>query len=78
MKSGVNNNSFLKKIVIATIYFVLFTTFTFIGGEYVQEYTQNGGNLRLIMFFICSTIVIGFLILFISMWESIFESEDEQ
>ena len=77
MKNGVKKaESFLKRVIIATIYFILFTIFVFVIGSSLQKMTASG-NMLVVIFFILSMLLgIVFLILFLYAWDNIFESED--
>lgn len=76
MKHG-KINEFLKKIVIATLYFMIAAIFTMFTGASVSKVCNEGTPLDSMILIINITVSIVFIILFVSSWENIFESEDE-
>ena len=76
MKNGAKND-FIKKTIVATIDFVLFTLFIFITGTTLQK-CSTGSIIMVISFLLSLLITIAFLIMFLSAWEEIFKSEGEQ
>lgn len=76
MKPGQKKNNIAGKIVLSTIYFVIFSALVLLVGLMNERVFKNPtfSNVSVYIFVILITIVV--LILFISAWEQIFESED--
>lgn len=79
MKHGAKRskkNKFLENVVIATIYFAIFSFFVLVTGEMNNKVFSNPTISNLILYDISILAMLVFLILFISAWDNCFESED--
>ena len=76
MKPGQKKSNIAGKIVMSVIYFVVFSALVLLVGLMNEHVFKNPtfSNIGVYVFLILLTIVV--LILFISAWEQIFESED--
>ena len=79
MKNGQRQKiEFLKKLILATVYFLLFTVFVMLTARCYQEITMGTASKAwcALAFIGMLTATIIFLIAFISSWEDIFEEDD--
>lgn len=76
MKHGAKKNKFLENVIIATIYFAIFSLLVLITGEMNSRTFSNPTISNLILYGISILAMLVFLILFISAWDNCFESED--
>lgn len=80
MKNGRKQKSieFLKKLILATVYFLLFTVFVMLTARCYQEMIMGTASKAWCAFafigMLTATIIL--LITFISSWEDIFEEDD--
>lgn len=76
MKRGAKKNKFLESVVIATIYFAIFSSLVLVTGELHHKAFSNPTISNLISYWTSIIAMLVFLVLFISAWEDCFESED--
>lgn len=74
MKRGVKKRNFLENMIILTIYFIIFSGLILAIGELSGNVFEKPTILNIIMYIFSILLALVFLILFISGWEDLFES----
>ena len=75
MKRGVKKDKTLENIIIATLYFVIFSALILAVGTMNEKVFSNPTILNMILYGMGILASIVFLILFVSAWEDVFESD---
>lgn len=75
MKHGVKKNRVLENMIVATVFFVIFSALVLATGTMNRIVFSNPTIPNIILYIAAIAVSLIFLILFLNAWEGIFESE---
>lgn len=79
MKDGVKKISdFLKKLIAAILYFVLFSICVFLMLWSSSMYAEYRTPVYAIIMMLCIPVVLLYVVTFLKAWDSLFESDDQK